>query len=364
MRHWRWAVVFGGVAALVSIPVVAASWPVPEPGVEVADLRERVAASADTAFEGLFESRGGLRLPDLGRYDDEIAPFKTTTRVRVWYAAPDSWRADELLVGAERGTYREPERLWQWDSGTRRIVVSARTSTEPLRIPRVMDLSPAELGRRLLRDAGAAEVSSLPAERVAGHVAAGLRITPSSTTTTIDAVDLWADPDTGVVLKVQIDTGGTAPVFETEFVDVRLTTPSAAVISFDPTQIDEPVRQADTLDVVESLSSLGDIPLPDELAGLPRRNPDDGGLATYGDGLSVVTLVVAPQGSLGRSGRGVYALPSTTRPWGGDAIVLETSLLNAQIVPFGLFDVVIAGTVTVAELDRIAAEIVDGGVFG
>ena len=226
-----------------------------------------------------------------------------------------------------------------------------------------MDLSPAELGRRLLGDAGADEVTSLPAERVAGHVAAGLRITPASTTTTIDSVDLWADPVTGVVLRVQIDTGGTAPVFETSFVDVELTTPAADVISFDPTQVDEPVREADTLDVVESLSQLTGVPLPDELAGLPRRNPDAAGLATYGDGLSVVTLVVAPQGSLGRSGRGVYALPATDRPWGGEAIVLETSLLNAEIVSFGLFDVVLAGTVTVAELDRIAGEIVDGGLF-
>ena len=67
---------------------------------------------------------------------------------------PDEWRADELLVGAERSVRREPDGIWTWDSGTRRVVHVTRTGDEPLRIPRLMDLSPAELGRRLLHDSG------------------------------------------------------------------------------------------------------------------------------------------------------------------------------------------------------------------
>ncbi len=364
MRHWRWAVVFGGVAALVSIPVVSANWPVDRPDISIAELRQRIATSAQVGFAGLYESRGGLRLPDLGRYDDEVAPFKSSSRVRVWYAAPDRWRADELLIGAERGIYREPGGLWRWDSGTRRIVYSPRSGTEPLRIPRLMDLSPAELGRRLLADTVGEEVSSMPAKRIAGQVAAGLRITPVSTTTTIDSVDLWADPQTGVVMKVQIDTGGTAPVFETAFVDLQFGRPSAAVMQFDPTEVDEPVRQAETADAIEALSQNTLLPLPDQLAGLPRRGQATGGLATYGSGLSVVTVLAAPRGSLSRPGRGIYALPQTDRPWGGQAIVLETSLFNAQIISLGIFDIVLAGTVTVPELDRIAGQLAEqGGLF-
>jgi hypothetical protein len=361
MRHWRWAVVIGGVAALVSIPVVSANLPVAEPQITVDELQRRIATSGDDSFSGLFESRGGLRLPDLGRYDDEIAPFKTTSRVRVWYGAPDQWRADELLIGAERGTYREPGGLWHWDSGTRRIVFSPRDAVEPLRIPRLMDLSPAELGRRLLADADGEQITSISARRVAGHVAAGLRITPVSTTTTIDSVDLWADPQTGVVLHVEIDTGGTAAIFETAFIDMDFGPPSAAVMQFDPDEADEPVRQSPTADVVEALAENSFIPLPDQLAGLPRRGEDTGALGTYGSGLSVVTVAVAPRGSLGRSGRGIYALPSTDRPWGGRAIVIETSLFNAQIVSLGALDIILAGTVTVAELDRIAGEVVAQG---
>jgi hypothetical protein len=361
MRHWRWAVVIGGVAALVSIPVVSAKLPVDAPDISLDELQMRIASSSDAPHSGLFESRGGLRLPDLGRYDEEVAPFKTSSRVRVWYSAPDRWRADELLIGAERGTYREPGGLWQWDSGTRRIVFSPRDAVEPVRIPRLMDLSPAELGRRLVHDAGGEQITSLPASRVAGHVAAGLRITPVSPAGTIDSVDLWADAATGVVLRVEIYTGSSAPVLETSFVDLDFGQPSASVMQFDPTEVDEPVRQSTTVDVVEALSQNELLPLPDEVAGLPRRGQMSGGLASYGSGLSVVNMMAVPRGSLGRAGRGIYALPATDRPWGGQAIVIETTLFNAQIVSIGILDIVLAGTVTVAELDRIAGELVAQG---
>jgi hypothetical protein len=363
MRHWRWAVVVCGVAALVSVPVVSARWPVDDPHISLAVLQQRIATSATQPFSGLFESRGGLRLPDLGRFDDEIAPFKSTSRVRVWYAAPDRWRADELLIGAERGTYREPGGLWTWDSGTRRIVHSARGAEEPLRIPRLMDLSPAELGRRLLHDATGETISARSAVRVAGRVAAGLRITPTSKSATIKWADIWADPDTGVVLRVEINTGEKAAALESEFVDFHGGEPDAGVISFDADEATQewvPIRDAPTQDIVETLSGASFLPLPGELAGLPRRS-SSGAIATYGTGLSVVTVTLAPTGALGRAGRGIYALAPTDRPWGGQAIVVSTTLFNAELVSLGAFDVLIGGTVTVAELDRIAGTIVAQG---
>jgi hypothetical protein len=226
-----------------------------------------------------------------------------------------------------------------------------------------MDLSPAEAGRRLLAFADSHEVTQIPARRVGGRVAAGLRITPSSPTTTIRSVEMWADVRTGVVLRVQIDTGGTAPVFESEFVDMHFGQPPADVVTFDPAEIDQPVRRSATVDVIEALSQNLVVPLPDQLAGLPRRGHATGGLATYGSGLSAVTLVAVPPGSLGQPGRGIYAVPATDRPWGGKAIVIPTSLFNIEIVSFSLFDVVLAGTVTVAELDRVAGTLSQQAIF-
>ena len=359
MRQWRWAVVLGAVALLCSLPVIVANWPVTEPGIEPEALRTLVAGSAAQPFEGLFESRGGLRLPDLGRLDDEVAPFRTSSRVRVWYGGPEQWRADELLVGAERAVYREPGGLWLWDSGRRRIVFSPREVEEPLRIPRLMDFSPAELGRRLVRESDVESISSIPARRVAGRTGAGLRITPTSPSATIDHVDIWADPVTGVVLAVEIDTGGTAPVFETAWVDFRYATPDGDVVTFDPNEIDEPVREAVVVDAVESASATAfALPFPDVLAGLPRRSAPQAALATYGEGLTVVNVLVVPQGGLGRR---IAALPRVERPWGGEAALVETSLVNVQIARVGGFDVVLAGTVDVAELDRIAGVVAAAG---
>ena len=350
-----------GVVLLCSLPVVQAAWPVPDPGISAAELQSRILASADTPFEGLVDTRGGLRLPDLGRLDDEVAPFRESSRVRVWYGAPDRWRADELLVGGERGVYREPTRLWLWDSGRRRIIESPRTGDEPLRIPRLMDLIPPELGRRLLESADGETVSRIGPRRVAGHVAAGLRIEPTDPTATIDAVDLWADPDTGVVLEVHIDTGGTAPVIESSFVDVHLRAPSAAIMQFDPTQVDALPLLATTVDPIETAAGLSFVDLPDSLGGLPRRNDPAAGLATYGNGLTTVSLLVVPQGALGRR---ITRLPRAERPWGGEAALIETSLVNIEIVQVAGLEVVLAGTVTVAELDRIAGEFVSSGGVG
>lgn len=347
--------VAGAVALLCSIPVVSASWPVDEPELDLSVLRARIAASASVPFEGLYQSRGGLRLPDLGRLDDEVAPFRETVRVRVWYTAADRWRADELLVGGERGTYREPGTLFLWDSGRRRVIASPRAESEPARLPRLMDLSPPELGRRLLSESDNDTVSALPAKRIAGHAAAGIRIVPASPVTTIRSVDLWADPNTGVVLRVELDTGASAPVLETEFVDLDLRVPDPAVVAFDDADARATVSISSTVDPIEAIGGTQLFPLPDILAGLPRRNDPESGLATYGEGMAAVTLLVVPRGALGRR---INALPRTERPWGGNAAVIETSLVNAQLVQLGGLDVVLAGTVTLAELDRIASELV------
>lgn len=361
MRHWRWAVVIGGALALASLPILTSRWPVAEPSITAAELTTRVIASGSQPFEGLYQTRGGLRLPDLGRLDDEVAPLTTSTRVRVWYGAPDRWRADELLVGAERGVYRQPDGVWLWDSGTRRIVYSPRSGPEPLRIPRLMDLSPAELGRRLLNASESETIVSIDARRVAGHVGAGLRITPIAPQSTISSVELWADPDSGVVLEVRINTGGTAPAFEASFTKLDYRTPDDDVLQFDPAGVDEPVRQANAVDPIEQADQLGVLSFPDQLAGLPRRGDATGGIATYGTGLSVVNLAIVAESSLGRR---IRSLPETERPWGGSATVLPTSLVNLQIVRLDGFAMVLSGTVTVAELDRIVGEIATGDLTG
>jgi hypothetical protein len=353
VRHWRWAVVIGGTAALAAVPVVAANWPVP---VVVADVDELTVAVLESDLEpyvGLVDSLGGLRLPDLGRYDDEVAPFASQTRSRIWYDGPTLWRASELLIGGERGTYREPDLLWTWDSGDRDVEQSPRQGDEPLRLPRVMDLAPPELGRRLLAEASRSglQIDSIAPRRIAGHIGAGLRFEPpTDSPTTIEAVELWAQPTTGLVLRVDIYTSAGPPIFETAFVDLDNVAPAADAVRFPADDIDPGRIDRTPSDPIEVLSGVPFARLPDRLGGLARRNPSDQGVATYGSALEQVTVVAAPSGSLGRR---IARLPRSTRPWGGEAVLVGTSLVNAQLVTVGGLDIIVAGTVTVAELDRL-----------
>jgi len=363
MRHWRWAVVLTGIATLVAMPAAIASIDPADPDIELPTLRERILASEAQPFEGLFESRGGARLPDLGRFEDQLKPFTETTRVRLWYAAQDRWRSDDVTIGGERGFYRQPEGLWRWTTGDREAVFVQRTADEPLRLPRIMDLSPTELGRRLLKESQNETVEMIGARRIAGTVGAGIRITPQATSTsTITSVEMWAEPDTGLVLRVEIFTGDGPPIFETGYLELEAKTPSDDVLSFDPSEADDvEIEQRDTLDPVEQLVDAAFIPLPDELTGLPLRHAVSPAVKSYGSGLTVVTLVAAPRSALGRR---LAFLPQSERPWGGSVILLEASLVNAEVIEIGGLSYILIGTVTVGELDRIAAELVAaGGVF-
>jgi hypothetical protein len=360
MRHWRWAVVLTGVATLVAMPAAIASIDPENPDVDLSTLRTRVLESAAEPFEGLFESRGGARLPDLGRFEDQLKPFTETTRVRVWYTAPDRWRADDVTIGGERGFYRDPTGIWRWSTGSREAVFVARTGEEPLRLPRIMDLSPTELGRRLLKESANETVEMIDARRVAGTVGAGIRITPTAaSTSSITSVEMWADPETGVVLRVEIFTGSSLPIFETGYLELEIKEPNPDVLTFDPDEADDvEYEQRDSLDPVEQLVDAAFIPLPDELAGLPPRHAVSPAVKSYGSGLTVVSLVAAPRSALGRR---LAFLPRSERPWGGSVILLEASLVNAEVIEIGGLSYILIGTVTVAELDRIAAELVATG---
>src|SRR4029453_13306921 len=91
----------------------------------------------------------------------------------------------------------------------------------PARLPQAPDLLPPDLARRLLADAAPGDgLTALPPRRVAGIAAAGLRFTPGDPDTTIDRLDVWADPATGLPLQVELAGG-----FPSRFLALSLTPP-------------------------------------------------------------------------------------------------------------------------------------------
>ena len=203
----RWLLVAAGAVAVAGVPRVLDALPVTAPPVSAgpdgtADLRRRILDSAAQPWVGLAEATGRTALPELPALESTTALFTGVTRVRGHIAGPDRWRADELTPVGERDVYHLDRREYVWDFGFDQL--TALSGNAALRLPRAADLLPPELGRRLLGLAPDDPVAPLPARRVAGRVAAGLRLTPADADTTVGRVDVWADPPTGLPLHVEV----------------------------------------------------------------------------------------------------------------------------------------------------------------
>src|SRR6266700_3265131 len=199
-RPWRWLVLLGAVALLAALPAVVAALPVAAPPRSAADLLAKVSGSTATPYQGYAESRASLGLPDLPVVGRQTTLLGAITRIRAWVASPTLWRVDELTAIGERDLYQDESGTLEWDSGSNRV---ERTIGEPV-----------------VRCARAADL--LPPRRVAGVDALGLRITPRSTSTTVGRVDLWADPSSGLPVRVELTArGGAGPIIVTSFLDLR-----------------------------------------------------------------------------------------------------------------------------------------------
>src|SRR6266511_2542240 len=124
-----------------------------------------------------------------------------------------------------------------------------------------------ELGRRLAAAATPGEARLLAPRRVAGVDALGLRITPRSTSTTVGRVDLWADPSSGLPVRVELTArGGAGPIIVTSFLDLRQAAPAASTVRF---QIPPGARVDfdDAPDLARAVERFSPFVLPDSLAG-------------------------------------------------------------------------------------------------
>ena len=361
-RWRRWLAVAVGVAALLTVPAVGRLLPVTESPLDAATLRDRILASAARPYSGYAESVGQLGVPALPQLDQVAALLSGTTRIRVWYAAPDRWRVDDLTTAGERGTYRIGITELVWDFEDDRLTRIGGPVT--LRPPRAADLLPPELARRLLALATGDPVTRLPARHIAGIDAAGLRLAPTDPTTTVGSIDVWADPASGLPLQVHVTArDADRPVLVSRLLEVSIATPPPRVLvpSAGPGSA---VGTAAAADVAGVLRGLGGTAPPEQLVGRARVTPSAElpGVGWYGSGLS--GFVVVP---LGR--RLATELLDGARKAGGAAIDmpevatamrLQTPLVTLVVVRARRFGYLLAGAVTAPVLDKAAAELAGG----
>jgi hypothetical protein len=354
----RWAVVAAGTALLCALPAAVGALPVPTPPLSAALLRARIAASAAVPYQGYAESYVNLDLPSLPDLGNVVALLDGSTDQYVWYRSAGRWRADELTAAGEDDIYQTRQGTYLWDYA--RNELTRVVGSQPVRLPRASDLLPPALGRRLLGFASrAARFSLLPARRVAGVDAAGLRLVPADSGSTISAVEIWADPASGLPVAVEVFTrGAAAPVLVSRFLDLSLTRPAEATLTPQPGPgVD--LATTSLPDAAGVLNGYGP-PLPDSL-GWIRRVASPAGLAdvgAYGSGFSRFAVVPLPQ----RTGAAVLSAASsagvTIAIAHGTAVVVETPLITMLLVrsPDGPV-YMLTGAVTASRLEYAAASL-------
>jgi outer membrane lipoprotein-sorting protein len=356
---WRWLVAGGAVAVLVALPGLVGAVPARDRPVGAVELLARVRASEPVVYQGYAEARAGLGLPDVPRAGRVVALLGETTRMRAFVAGPEDWRVDELTPVGERDLYRTGWGTWQWDSGERRVV--ATQGEAAVRFARPADLLPPELGRRVAAAAGNGEVARLGARRVAGVHALGLRIVPRSAGTTVARADLWADAASGLPVRVELTAKGrNEPIVTSAFLDLRLGAPDPGDVHF-AVPADADVERDEAPDLARAIDRFSPFVLPGRLAGQPARTEVAGAASTYGQGFELVAVLALPARFSPRTRDFLDKVPTRAGPW-GRASVIATPLLNGMIFERGGVAYALAGTVGQPLLDRVAAELAQGGV--
>jgi hypothetical protein len=356
---WRWLVVGGVVALLVALPGLVGAVPARDRSMAAGELLGRVRASETAAYQGLAEARAGLGLPDVPRAGRVVALLGETTRMRAFVAGPRSWRVDELTPVGERDLYADGSRTALWDSGERRVTFT--NGEAAVRFARPADLLPPELGRRVAAAAGTGEVARLGARRVAGVDALGLRITPRSAGTTLARADLWADPGSGLALRVELTARGQRePIVTATFLDLALGPPDPGHLRFTAPD-DADVEVDDVPDLARAIDRLSPFVLPGQLAGQARRTQVASAASTYGRGFELVAALAFPARISPRTRAFLERVPTREGPW-GEASLITTPLLNGMIFERQGVAYALAGTVTQPVLERAAADLARGGV--
>ncbi|WP_214407228.1 hypothetical protein [Pseudonocardia lacus] len=358
----RWLLVAAGAAGLVGL----GSYSPPAGAVDVDPerLRARIAG-APRPYVGYAESTGRLGLPEIPRLESVSQLLTTTTRIRAFVAGADRWRVDQVDNSGERDTYLVDGVEYAWDFGAQQLTrVVGRT---PLRLPRAGDLAPPELARRIVRLAPTDPVTALPARRIAGRDAAGLRLTPTDPDTTVGRVDIWADvagdPATALPLRVEVSARTGDPLLFTELLEVSDRVPD--ITETTPTVPPGAGFVAvGAADISGALRVLEAAPAPARLAGRDRvpltGTPDAElpGVGLYGSGLAGFALIpvsgdVARQaiGGAGAAGGAAVEVPE------GRAVSLSTPLLSVLVHGRRGGSVLMMGTVAPQVLERALGEL-------
>lgn len=292
----RWLVVGVLVAVLGALPWAASRIPASSGQLSAPELVQRIEGSADVAYTGYAESAGGLVLPITDNFGQIADLFGDRTKMRVWYDSPTAARVDAISYTGETDVYTDPVGTWTWDFEAEEATRSLST-TAAVAIPTPADLLPPAVARRVLSNAAPDDLTTIPAQRIAGRSAAGVRLTPSNPAATVQRIDIWADEATGVALRVAIYGADANSVLDTAFLDIDFSAPDPDLLAFAPPP--GAVVQTDNGDLIGRLQQrggIGAVSMPGSLAGFARTgNGGVDSVGVYGDTVTSFVAIYLPE---------------------------------------------------------------------
>ena len=362
----RWLAVLAGTALLIALPSIVGALPAGSSSLTATQLLARIDGSVNQPYSGYAESTGGLSLPVTDQFSSIGNLFGGQTELRVWQRSATDIRVDSIGFSGETDYHSTADGLWTWVYENNTATYTPTTTKPTIRLPTASDLLPPQLARRVLSEATAGEAGRIPAARIAGRSAPGLRITPSEAASTIAHVDVWADPSTGLPVRVEIvGKNSKTPALSSSFLDLSTATPAASTVAFTPPS-GATVHSSPEADLATSIDQFGQSTPVASLAGIPRNAllPKTGAVGVYGRGITEFIAVPLPR-------RTAYSLRqqlSKTTPDASptDALALTSGPVNLLLTSTddsrGAW--LLIGDVTPATLTQAVAELPTNGGFG
>ena len=354
------------MVAAVALGVASAPWvthaaPTRQTNVSAVRLAQQIDHASDLGWSGEVRSLGSVQVPLSGSTFGGVARLLgERTDLRVWWRNSDSWRIDRIRTTGESDLVRDGGLMVRWSYEDDQ---ASFTPYSPIRFPDDVDIVPSAIAARLLSGARPQELSRLPAERVAGRSAAGLRLVPSDPRSTISHVDVWADEVSGLPLRVKVYAGpaGAVPIVSTELVSLDLEKPSRAEASLRLSHSLH-VSRGVALDAAAGANAFAPFVPPNSVAGLRRRGnaADFGAVGVYGRGPLAVLAIPLRESAF--AGLRAQLRRSRTSRDTGDGVAMEVGPLSVLLQHARSGNFLLAGTVTPATLETAAADLAAGVV--